>query len=79
MNSKVPKSLPSLPKMHPTIPGILSNSPPNRPEILLKSLSEATRSPLRDYVGPLIEKNWIFNAKEVAPRRPGGSGEAKME
>ena len=86
MNSKVPKSLPSPPKMHPTILEILPKFSKNRPQILpkfprnpLKSLSEATRSPLGEYVGLLIEKNWIFNAKELAPRRPGGSGEAKME
>ena len=51
----------------------------NPPEILPKSISDGTRSPLGDYVEPLIEKNSIFNAKEVAQRRSGASGEAKME
>ena len=52
---------------------------PNPPEIAPKSLSDGTRSSLGEYVEPLIEKNLIFNAKEVAQRRPGASGKAKMD
>ena len=51
----------------------------NPPEILPKSISDGTRSPLGDHVEPLIEKNSSFNAKEVAQRRSGVSGEAKMD
>jgi hypothetical protein len=43
---------------------------PNPPEMLPKSTSDVTRSALGDYVGPLIEKNLIFNARKIAQRRP---------
>ena len=36
----------------------------------MKLTSDGTRSPLGDYVGHLIEKNLIFNAKKIAQRRP---------
>jgi hypothetical protein len=39
--------------------------------MLPKSTSDVTRSALGDYVGPLIEKNLIFNARKIAQRRPG--------
>ena len=60
--------------MNPKVPKSLQNAPqglPNPPEMLPKSTSDVTRSPLGDYVGPLIEKNLIFNAKKIAKRRPG--------
>ena len=62
MNQKVPKSLQNAPQGCP-IP----------PEMLPKSISDVTRSPLGDYVGPLIEKSLISNAKKVAQRRPKAS------
>ena len=58
-------------------PQILSKSSQNAPwnlrnpsEILPKSISDGTRSPLGDYVGPLIEKTWIFHYQKEAQRRP---------
>ena len=59
MNPKVPKSLQNAPQ-----------GPPNPPEMLPKSTSDVTRSPLGDYVGPLMEKNLIFIAKKIAQRCP---------
>ena len=62
--------------MNPKVPKSLQNAPqglPNPPQMLPKSTSDVTRTPLWDYVGPLMEKNLIFNAKQIAQRRPGAS------
>ena len=49
--------------MNPKVPKSLQNAPqdlPNPSEMLPKSTSDVTGSSLRDYVGPLLEKNLIF-------------------
>ena len=60
--------------MNPKVPKSLQNAPqgcPNPPQMLPKSTSDVTGSPLGDYVGPLLKENLIFNAKKVAQGRPG--------
>ena len=59
MNAKVPKFSWNPVKMLP-----------RTSQILPKSNPDGTGSPLGDYVGPLMEKNWVFHYQKVAQRHP---------
>ena len=43
---------------------------PRTSQILQKSAPDGNGSPLGDYVGPLIEKTYVFRYQKVAQRRP---------